>query len=337
MVYSTLAVERHTSPKHSSRQGASIDTFLIHHMASTDGPGTSRMMIGPSGRTVSANYTIMADGRIIGVVPEELRAWTSGAAGDGGRGAAWDRRSITVEIENESGDPDWRISSAALNAAAALLKDLRKRYPIVNVLGHRDLYSRFGASYPTYCPGPNTVATIVALAGGNPQAATGVAPASGGRNATSRPTADVQRLVGATPDGIYGPDTSAKVKAWQKAHGLEADGIWGPLSDAKGFPEKATAKPGPTAPAFPLPAGSYFGPKEGPAQSVSGYFSHRADLKAWQARMVARGWVLDGGADGLYGPATREVSLAFQREKGLVVDGLIGPATWGAAWTAPVS
>lgn len=56
-----------------------------------------------------------------------------------------------------------------------------------------------------------------------------------GRNATSRPTADIQRLVGANPDGVYGPETTEKVIAYQRANGLEADGVWGPLSDAKGF------------------------------------------------------------------------------------------------------
>lgn len=40
----------------------------------------------------------------------------------------------------------------------------------------------------------------------------------------------VQRAVGATPDGIYGPATEAKVKAYQKRHGLTADGIVGPAS-----------------------------------------------------------------------------------------------------------
>jgi hypothetical protein len=100
-------------------------------------------------------------------------------------------------------------------------------------------------------------------------------------------------------------------------------------------PTPAPSAPSATAPAFPLPAGSYFGPKSGPAASVSGYYSHREDLRRWQRRMKDRGWSLD--ADGLYGPVTERVARQFQAEKGLVVDGLIGPATWAAAWTAPVT
>ena len=42
-------------------------------------------------------------------------------------------------------------------------------------------------------------------------------------------------------------------------------------------------------------------------------------------------------ADGLYGPETARVARGFQSEKGLAVDGLIGPDTWDAAWTSPVT
>lgn len=37
----------------------------------------------------------------------------------------------------------------------------------------------------------------------------------------------VQRIVGVTPDGWYGPRTYAAVIRWQHAHGLQADGIVG--------------------------------------------------------------------------------------------------------------
>lgn len=123
-----------------------------------------------------------------------------------------------------------------------------------------------------------------------------------------------------------------KLIAWVKA-GMPVSGA------AATTPAKPTSKPKPTttskAPAFPLPRGSYFGPKSGPAASVSGYYSHRADLKRWQAQMRKRGWSLT--ADGLYGPTTAKVARQFQKEKGLPVDGLIGAATWAAAWNSPVS
>lgn len=103
-----------------------------------------------------------------------------------------------------------------------------------------------------------------------------------------------------------------------------------------------TVPPSAGAPPFPLAAGSYFGPKSGPARSVSGYYHRRANgakghdgLAAWQQQMRNRGWRID--VDGLYGDGTKAVAESFQREKSLGVDGLIGPATWRAAWNLPVT
>lgn len=93
--------------------------------------------------------------------------------------------------------------------------------------------------------------------------------------------------------------------------------------------------PGSPAPAFPLPSGWYFGPKSGPKESVSGYYSHQSDLKAWQQQMSNRGWNIT--VDGLYGDQTEKIARDFQTEKGLAVDGKIGPVTWAAAWTAPIT
>ena len=45
----------------------------------------------------------------------------------------------------------------------------------------------------------------------------------------------IQRAVGVTPDGIFGPKTEEAVKAYQKRHGLVPDGRVGPLSWAVMF------------------------------------------------------------------------------------------------------
>lgn len=95
-----------------------------------------------------------------------------------------------------------------------------------------------------------------------------------------------------------------------------------------------------STPAAPVPAGSapkwpgrtlrYSGPKT--AQM------HGNDVRTWQTRMALRGWKIT--ADGWYGPASAVVCKAFQSEfhaHGLAVDGLVGPATWAAAWTVPVT
>lgn len=55
-------------------------------------------------------------------------------------------------------------------------------------------------------------------------------------NPAGRNVADIQKVVGANPDGAWGPDTDAKIKAWQASKGLEADGIWGNTSDGTAFP-----------------------------------------------------------------------------------------------------
>lgn len=57
--------------------------------------------------------------------------------------------------------------------------------------------------------------------------------------------------------------------------------------------------------------------------------------RMWQAKMASRGWKIT--VDGIYGPDSAEVAKKFQKEKGLVVDGIVGPATWRATWTAPVT
>jgi peptidoglycan hydrolase-like protein with peptidoglycan-binding domain len=43
----------------------------------------------------------------------------------------------------------------------------------------------------------------------------------------------LQRRIGVTADGVFGPATEAALKRWQRAHGLVADGVAGPNTRAK--------------------------------------------------------------------------------------------------------
>ena len=45
----------------------------------------------------------------------------------------------------------------------------------------------------------------------------------------------VQAIIGATPDGDFGPRSEQALKAWQTANGLKADGIVGPVTWKKMF------------------------------------------------------------------------------------------------------
>lgn len=54
-----------------------------------------------------------------------------------------------------------------------------------------------------------------------------------------------------------------------------------------------------------------------------------------QQRLKDRGWKI--GVDTIFGKETRKVVEAFQREKGLKVDGIVGRQTWGALWSAPIT
>jgi peptidoglycan hydrolase-like protein with peptidoglycan-binding domain len=85
--------------------------------------------------------------------------------------------------------------------------------------------------------------------------------------------------------------------------------------------DSAPAKPGGPAPPFP--------------GTVLENYTEGHGTRDWQQQMSNRGWSI--GVDDLYGDESEDVCRSFQSEKGLAVDGLVGPETWSAAWTAPVT
>lgn len=138
---------------------------------------------------------------------------------------------------------------------------------------------------------------------------------------TSKPTlrlgsrgsavADLQRRLKAAgfnpgaADGIFGRNTLAAVKAFQRSRGIAADGVVGPQTWGKLSQVNTTGGSGPT-----LQLGA-----RGTA------------VKQLQSRLNQLGFNA-GAADGAFGPKTLAAVKAFQRSRGLEADGVVGPKTW---------
>jgi len=59
-----------------------------------------------------------------------------------------------------------------------------------------------------------------------------------------------------------------------------------------------------------------------------------AEVKSIQSILQGQGYNV-GPIDGLYGPQTQAAVQAFQKSKGLVPDGIVGPLTWDALQGKP--
>lgn len=68
-----------------------------------------------------------------------------------------------------------------------------------------------------------------------------------------------------------------------------------------------------------------------------------SDVLLWQRQMIYRGWDLGPfgptgkGDDGVFGEDSHEALIEFQKQKGLEVDGKIGPDSWDAVWERPIT
>ena len=149
MSNSPLVVYTRISPNSSVRT-AKIDTITIHHMASTTlsieacGAGFAQ-----KSRKASSNYGVGTDGRVALYVDEYRRSWCS---------SNWqnDNRAITIEIQNSTKSPEWRVSDEALEATIKLCVDICQRngIPRLNYTGDKSgnltMHKWFSA---TECPG----------------------------------------------------------------------------------------------------------------------------------------------------------------------------------------
>lgn len=138
-----------------------VDTITIHHMA-------GNLTVEQCGKVfhnkrACSNYGIGSDGRVACYCYEEYAAMTSSSKSN-------DERAITIEVANDSGNPNWHVSEKAINSLVALCYDICTRYNInnmkfkndKNLVGKTELQNVTVHNFfkATLCPGPYLLSKI---------------------------------------------------------------------------------------------------------------------------------------------------------------------------------
>lgn len=115
-------------------------------------------------------------------------------------------------------------------------------------------------------------------------------------------------------DGVYGNDTAAAVRWFQRYNGIKPDGIVGPHTERALLPNTRVSK---LIRHLSLQRPPLKGRDVIRLQKALRRFGHRLTV------------------DGRYGPATNRAVARFQRQHGLKPDGIVGPRTWSLLKTRP--
>ncbi|MDU7143652.1 MAG: peptidoglycan recognition family protein, partial [Anaerococcus vaginalis] len=138
------------SPNHSGTRKHSITKIAIHHTAGVLTAAGIGSVFKSTSRQASCNYGIGNDNKVVLVVDECNRAWTTSNS--------WcDNRAVTIEVSNCQYGGKWLVSDRVLNTLIDLVTDICKRNGIKNCTytGGTDGVLQMHKWYAqTSCPGP---------------------------------------------------------------------------------------------------------------------------------------------------------------------------------------
>lgn len=211
-----------------SKRGTT-DLLILHHAAaaSCTAEDVHRWHLGNGWAGIGYHYLVRKDGTIYRGRPED----TVGAHAYGANS-----HSIGVCFEGNY-EVEQNMPAAQLTAGQALVADIKRRWGITNVIGHKDV-----AGSTTDCPGKYF--PFAAIISGTPETQNNtteediimVATQMIGNGDRGNAVRSMQGALIAQgyncgsygADGVCGAATVAAIKACQRANGLTADGICGP-------------------------------------------------------------------------------------------------------------
>lgn len=138
------------SPNYSGRRTHPITKIAIHHTAGVLTAAGIGSVFKSTSRKASCNYGIGNDNKVVLVVDECNRAWTTSSS--------WcDNRAVTIEVSNCQYGGNWIVSDRVLNTLIDLVTDICRRNKIKNCTytGDKDGVLQMHKWYAqTSCPGP---------------------------------------------------------------------------------------------------------------------------------------------------------------------------------------